>query len=163
MKKLKELIPWKRRSLSSDNSSENPVVNFGRHTDDLWNRTWYPDMFGDEGFFGDHNWYPKMDVTEGKKNITVEAEIPGVDSKDINVSLDGRILTIKGEKKYEKEDRNGGYYHCERSYGYFNRAIELPADVDDEKVDAEFKKGILKIKLKKTKETETKRIKVRAA
>ena len=163
MKRLRELIPWKRKNLSSDNSSENPVVNFSRHIDDLWNRTWYPDMFKDEGLFSDHNWYPKMDVTEGKKNITVEAEIPGVDSKDINVSLDGRILTIKGEKKHEKEDGNGGYYHCERSYGYFNRAIELPADVDDEKVDAEFKKGILKIKLKKTKEAETKRIKVRAA
>ena len=163
MKKLKEIIPWKRKNLSSDNSSENSMVNLSRQIDDLWNREWSPDIFRDLGFFGDHSWYPKMDVKEGKKDITVEAEIPGVDSKDIEVSLDGRILTIRGEKKHEKEDRNGGYYHCERSYGYFNRTIELPADVNDEKVDAKFKKGVLKIKLKKTKEAEAKRITVRAA
>lgn len=163
MKKLKDLIPWKRKNLASDNSSENPMVNLSRQIDDLWNRAWYPGIFRDRDFLGDLSWYPKMDVKEGKKDITIEAEIPGVASKDIDVSLDGRILTIKGEKKHEKEDGNGGYYHCERSYGYFNRAIELPADVNDEKVDAEFKKGILKIKLKKTKEAEAKRITVRAA
>ena len=107
MKKLKDLIPWKKNNLSSENSSETPIANFSQQIDDLWNRTLYPDIFRDRDFFGDHSWYPKMDVKEGKKDITVEAEIPGVDSKDIDVSLDGRMLTIKGEKKHEKEDRNG--------------------------------------------------------
>jgi HSP20 family protein len=72
------------------------------------------------------------------------------------------LLTIKGEKKREKEEKDENYHCMERSYGYFNRTIELPADVDPEKVDASYKKGVLKIELKKTKESEIKKIEIKS-
>lgn len=91
----------------------------------------------------------------------MKAELPGVETEDIDVSLDGRMLTIKGEKKHEKEEKKENYHRVERSYGYFNRSIELPAEVDASKVDASFKKGVLKIELNKTKATETKKIQIK--
>jgi HSP20 family protein len=110
--------------------------------------------------FGRGKWGPKLDVSEGRKNIIVKAEIPGIEAKDFDISIDGRLLNIRGEKKQEQTEEEETYYRVERSYGYFNRTIELPAEVDPNKVDASYKKGILKIKLLKTKSSDTKRIKV---
>ena len=77
-----------------------------------------------------------------------------------DISIDGRRLNIRGEKKQEQTEKEETYFRVERSYGYFNRTIELPTEVDPDKVDASYKKGILKIKLRKTKSAKTKRIKV---
>lgn len=163
MKKLKDLVPWPKKSSSLNKQSDAPFLRLQQEIDDFFKKPLSTGFFGEQGLWGDHGWYPKVDVREGKKQLTVEAEIPGVDPSDIDLSLDGRVLRIKGEKKSESEDRTDGYYHFERAYGFFNRKIELPADVDPEKVEASFKKGVLKIKLRKTKEAETKRIEVRAA
>src|SRR6266567_90639 len=83
------------------------------------------------------------------KEIKVSAEIPGVEPKDIDVSVEDGILTIKGEKKYEREEKEKGQYRMERSYGSFERTIELPAEVDESKAKAEFKKGVLRLTLPK--------------
>jgi HSP20 family protein len=112
--------------------------------------------------FKEDSWFPTIDISEGKKDITVKAEIPGVEANDIDISLNGKLLTIKGEKKQEKEEKEENYHRMERSYGYFNRTIELPSEVDPEKVDASYKKGVLKIELKKTKESETKKIEIKS-
>ena len=101
-----------------------------------------------------------MFSSEGNKNITVKAEIPGTEAKDLNISIDGRFLTTKGEKKREGKEKDENYYRVERSYGYFNRTIELPAEVNSDKVNASYKRSILKIELRKAKGSETKRIKI---
>jgi HSP20 family protein len=88
---------------------------------------------------------PELDVHENPDAITIEAELPGVDEEDISVTVANGMLTIKGEKKQEKEERNENYYLAERSYGTFQRSLRLPESIDDSKVEAKFAKGVLKI------------------
>jgi len=95
-------------------------------------------------------WAPKLDVSETKDAYMVKAEIPGVDQKDLSVSLQNQILTIKGEKHKEKEEKDEKYHRVERSWGEFTRAIALPGAADTEKVNATFKDGVLTITLPKT-------------
>jgi HSP20 family protein len=107
---------------------------------------------------------PSVDITETDKEIKVAAELPGMDDKDIDVSLTKDTLTIKGEKKEEKEEKKKDYYRMERSYGSFSRTIPLPVEIDTEKVKAQFKKGVLTVNLPKTAKAikETKKISVKA-
>ena len=112
--------------------------------DDFWGESWLaPSREMAAGF------WPQVDVTETDKEIKVSAEIPGVESKDIDVSVEEGMLTIKGKKKYEREEKEKDQYRMERSYGSFERAIELPAEVDESKAKAEFKKGVLRLTLPK--------------
>lgn len=94
--------------------------------------------------------HPSIDVKEGETDIVVKADLPGLEEKDIDVLLTEDSLTIKGEKKAEKEDKAENYYHLERTYGSFHRVIPLPAEVDSKKVEATFKNGVLSIVLPKT-------------
>lgn len=107
---------------------------------------------------------PSIDVKESDKEISVSAELPGMDEKDIDVSLTRDSLTIKGEKKEEKEEKGKDYYRMERSFGSFSRTIPLPAEVDLDKAKAEFKKGVLTVTLPKSEKAlkETKKIPVKA-
>ncbi len=107
---------------------------------------------------------PSIDISETEKEIVVSAELPGMDEKDIEVSLTKDTLTIKGEKKEEKEEKGKSYYRMERAFGSFSRTIPLPSDIDTDKVVAEYKKGVLTIKLPKTPESikETKKIAIKA-
>ncbi len=93
---------------------------------------------------------PHVDVTENEKEIVISAELPGMDEKDIEVLLSGDSLAIKGEKKEEKEETKKNYYRMERRYGSFHETIPLPSEIDVNKIDASFKKGILSVKLPKT-------------
>jgi HSP20 family protein len=88
---------------------------------------------------------PDLDLRENSNSFVIEAELPGVDEKDISVTLANGVLTIKGEKKHEKEEKGESYYLTERSFGSFERAIRLPDTVDDAKVEAKFDKGVLKV------------------
>jgi HSP20 family protein len=94
-------------------------------------------------------WTPALDVTEGKDAVTLKAELPGVDSKDIAVSLEGDVLTIKGEKEQKKEEKDERRHRVERSWGAFMRSVRLPAPVDGSKVTATFKNGVIAITLPK--------------
>ena len=100
-------------------------------------------------------------MVDGKGKITVKAEIPGCEAKDIDVKLDGRMLTISGEKKQEKEEKDENFHRVERTYGSFSRMVELPGEVNPEDVDATYKKGVLKLVLKKIRETEAKKIEIK--
>ena len=150
---MKDLVPWKRLHPK--------ITSFRKDKEDPFDRSFcIPTPFGGSLFFNE-SWCPSVDISEGKKDIIVKAEIPGVDRKDIDISLDGRLLSIKGEKKQEKEESGEHYHRVESSFGYYQRTIELPAEVDPSDVDAAYKNGILKIKLKKVKKAETKTIKVK--
>jgi HSP20 family protein len=107
---------------------------------------------------------PRVDIAETDREIKVTAELPGMDDKDIDVALTRDMLTIKGEKKEEKEEKGKNYYRMERSYGSFSRSIPLPSEIDTNKVKADFKKGILTVTLPKTPQAikETKKIQVKA-
>jgi HSP20 family protein len=94
-------------------------------------------------------WTPTLDVSETNESIVVKAEIPGMDSKDILVSLEGPVLNIKGEKKHEKEEKNEQFYRTERAYGAFARSVRLPTAVDGSKVTAAYKNGVLTITMPK--------------
>jgi len=150
-----ELMPWKKRE-------QNDLVHRRRNFDDFFNRFFDRDFWAPGDLFREDRLLPSVDISEGKKDIIVKAEIPGVEANDIDISLNGKLLTIKGEKKQEKEEKDENYHRMERSYGYFNRTIELPAEVDPEKVEASYKKGVLKIELKKTRESETKKIEIKS-
>lgn len=92
---------------------------------------------------------PHVDVTETDKHFEVTAELPGMDEKDIEVTLSDGRLTLKGEKKAEKEDKKKDYYLTERRFGSFNRSFRLPENVNESKIKATFKKGVLTITLPK--------------
>jgi len=103
---------------------------------------------------------PKMDLEETEKEYRITAELPGMEEKDVEVLLSGNSITIKGEKKEEKEERDKSYYHMERSYGSFQRTVPLPEGIDLNKVDADFKNGVLTVKLPRTVEAKPKSKKV---
>jgi HSP20 family protein len=88
---------------------------------------------------------PELDVRENATSLTIEAELPGVDEKDVSVMLSNGILTIKGEKKQDKEEKTENYFLAERSYGAFERSLQLPDSIDEGKLEAKFEKGVLKI------------------
>jgi HSP20 family protein len=91
-----------------------------------------------------------MDISETKDSLVVRAEVPGMDQKDIRISLQENLLTITGEKRREKEETEERYYRVERSYGDFTRGVRLPVGVDGSKVVATFKNGLLTVTLPKT-------------
>lgn len=93
---------------------------------------------------------PAVDVTEKDKAYEITAELPGLDAGNIDLSISGDILTIKGEKQEEKEQKEKNYYLSERRYGSFQRSFELPAGIDRDKIDAKFDKGVLTVTLPKT-------------
>jgi HSP20 family protein len=109
---------------------------------------------------------PRIDVKETETGLEVSAELPGVDEKDVEVELQDDVLTIRGEKKVEKEegDKEQGYHLMERSYGSFARSIALPFEADSEKVSADFSKGVLKVVIPRpaAAAAKTKKIEVKA-
>jgi len=123
-------------------------------------------MFQGE-FFRDRSWNtaPAVDVIEKDKEFEITAELPGMDESNIDVKFSDGTLTIKGEKRDDKEEKKKGYYLSERRYGSFQRSFQLPEGVDVDKIDASFTKGILTVKLPKTAEAQKaeKKITVKAA
>ncbi len=106
-------------------------------------------------------WLPPIDLSETSDKITVKAEIPGMDPKEIDISIQGDTLIIKGEKKEEKEEKGKNYYRMERRYGNFSRSVDLPTSVDTNKVTAECKNGVLEITMQKKEEVKPKQISVK--
>src|ERR1700720_2637918 len=103
---------------------------------------------------------PAVDVYEDEHNVTLKIEVPGIDEKDIDVRVENNILTVHGERKIEKEEKEENYRRIERQYGSFSRTFTLPNTVDTESVSADYEKGVLKIKLAKKAEAKPKQIKV---
>lgn len=115
----------------------------------------------DRPFAGYKAW-PAIDVAEEEDSIIVIAEVPGCKADDIDISVHGNVLTISGEKKLSEEKKEKGYYHVESSYGSFRREITLPTDVNQSKVDASYKDGVLSIALPKAEKAKTIKVKIKA-
>src|SRR5437588_8026005 len=103
---------------------------------------------------------PAVDVYEDEHNVSLKIEVPGIDEKDIDVRIENNTLTVHGERKIEKEEKEENYRRVERQYGSFTRTFNLPTTVDAEKVSANYDKGVLKISLPKKAEAKPKQIKV---
>lgn len=149
----KDLIKWSNLpSISSLQSEMNRMFDrfFGG-----WDLSEYGSATG--------AWMPPIDLSETADKIIIKAEIPGIDPKEIDISIQGDTLTIKGEKKEEKEEKGKNYYRMERRYGSFSRSIDLPASVDTNKVSAEYKNGILEINLQKKEEVKPTQITVKVS
>ena len=144
------LIPWRTEGLG--------LSNLRKEMDRL-----FEDFAGNGGPQGLERWAPSMDVSETPEALVVKAEVPGVDPKEVEISVSGDTLTLKGEKKEEKEEKGKTWHRIERSYGSFFRSVTLPAPVDADRIAAEVRDGVLTITLPKTEKAKTKRIEVKAA
>src|SRR5205809_7458478 len=106
---------------------------------------------------------PPVDIYEDEHNVTLKIEVPGIDEKDIDVRIENNTLTVHGERNFEKEEKEENYRRIERQYGSFTRSFTLPSTVDPNNVQANYEKGVLKIKLAKKAEAKPKQIKVNVA
>jgi HSP20 family protein len=168
---ITDLIPWRGNEKKVPVKHENFDSPFQAMQRDM--DRFFGDFFGGE--FGLSPWSgfgeslgafsPQVDVKETDQEIKVLAELPGLDEKDVEVSLNRDRLTISGEKKQETEDKGENYYRMERSYGAFKRSIPLTTEVEADKVEASFKNGVLTVTLPKTAEAQrqTKRIPVKTS
>ena len=111
--------------------------------------------------WGAGKWSPAIDVAENDKELTVRAELPGIDPKELDISVAGNQLVISGEKKESSETQGKDFCHSETRYGTFRRTISLPEGIDTENVDAEYANGVLTLRLKKIAPTAAKRIEVK--
>jgi len=143
---LKQWLPILRRR------SEDALrpVSIAEMMADFWRSPFepFPAEFG-KGLFGGKEGFPAVNVSETDKEVLVDAELPGLDVKDVDVSLQGETLLIKGEKKFEEEEKKDNFHRIERSYGTFTRAVPLPCNVDAKGVSAKFEKGVLHVVLPK--------------
>lgn len=149
-KKGSSLIPW-RPERDIDQMFEDFL---GRRLRPFWPERWWPAT-------GMEITTPSVDLYEEKDDIVVKVELPGMEKDNIEVNLTDNRLTIKGEKKKEEEVKKENYYRSERSYGSFIRAVELPRDVQADKIKAVFKNGVLEVRLPKTEEAKKKETKIK--
>ena len=112
-------------------------------------------------FSGENELKPAFDISENDKEFVVSAELPGIDIKDVEITISDGILSVRGEKRQEKEDKGEDYHRIERRYGSFHRSFRIPGKVESDKIDASYKDGILKVLLPKAEGTETKKIEIK--
>ena len=127
---------------------------------DRMNRLFRDSYGNDQEALTTTSFAPAVDVYEDEHNISLKIEVPGIDEKDIDVRIENNTLTVHGERKFEKEEKEENFRRVERQYGSFTRSFTLPTTVDAEKVTANYDKGVLKIQLAKKAEAKPKQIKV---
>ncbi len=154
------LIPWKNKQ-RSENGGEPTSLMALRHEMDRLFDAFIREPFGALDLWPQGKWTPAVDIAESENEVTVRAELPGMDPKDLDVQLVGNQLTLAGEKKDSSEQRGENYYHSETRFGSFRRSIRLPEGIDSEHVEADYANGILTLRMKKTKPTPTKKIEVK--
>jgi HSP20 family protein len=115
--------------------------------------------FGDEGI-GRGAWTPTVDIYENKDQIVFEAELPGMNREDFELTVENNVLTLRGERKFEKQDEGDNYHRVERAYGTFTRSFTLPQTVSAENATAEYKNGVLRVVLQKKEEVKARRIEI---
>lgn len=107
------------------------------------------------------SWVPAVDIAEEGEKMVVRAELPGIPEKDIEIQFENGVLTIRGEKKFEKKDEESNYYRIERSYGTFTRSFTLPRSVDPDGISASYRDGILEVTIPKKEEARPRQIKIK--
>ena len=142
----------------------NPLFADLAATRDRFNRLFgRDDLWGAEGVTTAGEWVPAVDVIENDNALTFKAELPGIEAKDVAVTIDNNVLTLKGERRIEKDVKKENYHRMERAYGNFARSFALPTFVDAEKVSGEFKNGLLTINVPKRETARTRAVEVTAA
>ena len=145
------LIPWHAKHPAGGGVGDAPGLRhelariFSRMDEDPWSIG--SGLLGRAG--GLSEFMPALDVTEDDKQVTVKAELPGVDPENVDVTVDGNILTLSGRKEESHEDQGKDYYRSERTFGSFRRRVELPQSVDPDNVDAQYDNGVLTVHLAK--------------
>jgi HSP20 family protein len=145
-----ELAPWRRNR-----------GTLARPRRDLFD-WFFEDLTLPDLWTAEQDWLPPFDVSETENEIIVKAELPGMDVKDIDIALTDGLLTIKGERKLEKEDKKENYHRIERQYGSFSRSLNLGEKVRADGIEAAYKDGILTVTLPKAEESKPKRIEVKS-
>jgi HSP20 family protein len=136
-----EILPWEARR---------EIESLTKQMDRLWG-----------SFFGKRNGVePAMDLTETKDSLIVKAELPGMDPKDVEITLSGNLLSIRGERKQEREEKEEICHLIERFYSSFVRSIKLPVEVEEDKIETSYKDGLLKLVLPKSEKAKKKEIKI---
>jgi len=153
---ISDLIPWKREkkeNIPVQREQERDALldlrqEMNQLFDDFFQRPFEMSPFrAESSLAGD--FIPQMDVTETDKEIKISVELPGMDAEDIDISMTGNRLTLKGEKREEKEEKGERFYRSERSYGSFQRSIPLHEEVQEERIEATYKNGVLNVNLPK--------------
>lgn len=171
---LREIVPWRWGGLRRWESGDEPVGTFRTQMETLHRDMdrLFDQMVGESTRSSFMPWawgrdfaQPKIDETEDDKAFYVTIELPGMDEDDVDITMSGRLLTIRGEKKEDEKEEGKDYYRRERRFGSFRRTLERPGEVDESKIEASFKKGVLRISLPRTKEAQAriKHIDVKAA
>jgi len=145
------LVPWR---------PFREMEEMERRFEDIFGRPFLPAMWRRIPVV-EMGWAPAIEVFEKEDKFVVKAELPGMKEEDIDVSVVGDTLTIKGERKAETEVKEEDYYCCERSYGSFSRSIALPSSVDAKKIDASYEDGVLEVSLPKAPEVKAKKVAVK--
>lgn len=156
------LIPWRNKIRERGPGETSPLATLRSEIDRLFESFLREPFGGIEWPFGsERGWAPTVDVAEDEKEYTVRAEVPGLDPKDLEVSISGSHLILAGEKKESTERQGKDFYHTESRFGSFHRTIPLPDAVDPESVEAEYANGVLVVHLKKLPSAAAKRIDVK--
>ena len=142
---------WRPRGLA-----HSPFRDLAREMEEAFGR-FFPSLSEERGYA----WMPAVDMVDDKEEIVVKADLPGLDQKDIEVTVHDGTLTIRGARKDEKEEKKEGYYYTERSSGAFTRTLTLPVGVDADKVKATFKQGVLEVHLPKAREAKGKTVEIK--
>ena len=133
------------------------MFSFRNRVNHILDDVFYP-INRDEVEFSMESWNPVVDVYDNDDSIVIKAELPGIDKEGIEIDVKDRVLTLKGERSSESEVKDDNYYRRERSFGKFERAFNLPADVDPDKIKADYKDGVLKIDIPKPEEKKPRQI-----
>jgi len=156
------LIPWKNKQRGSDQPETSRMLSLRDEIDRLFD-AFVREPFGaiDWPFSGFARWTPAIDIAEDDKEVTLRAELPGVEAGDLDVSISGNQLVLSGEKKETSQSETQDSYHSEARYGSFRRSITLPDGIDTENVDARCANGVLTLRLKKTAAAAPKRVEIK--
>lgn len=164
---MNALTPWRRRKAAAParqgSAEDHPFALLHRQMDDLFERFFrdWEDPFAIAGPVGgagaEGMMMPSVDVAETEDEVQVTADLPGLTEKDVEVSLDNQILTLHGEKRMDREEKKKNWHVIERAYGSFHRSIPLPSGLDERRIKAQFKNGVLTVRLPKTPEAKSRR------
>ncbi len=144
------LMKWNQKNYD-------PFEEFSKLGDSIFGLTLFPQG---RNLPVERSWYPAIDVSEEKDRIVVKADLPGMKQEDIDLTLDDDILTIRGERKSETEEKDKNVHRVERTCGAFERSLKLGANVDRDKITADYKNGVLEVAIPKTEESKPRQLKI---
>ena len=163
---LANLLPWRNKvSNSGVEETGSALARFHSEIDNMFERLFNEPLWGGARLIPESQswagaWSPSVDISEDADEFVVRAEVPGVDAKDLDISVIGDVLSISGEKKEESKELRGNVYRSERRFGTFRRRVRLPEVVNADEIEAEYYKGVLTIRLAKSEKAVGRRIPV---